>query len=172
MKTMQKTLLQRMDGLVGWTGISLKVALDMNDRLSERRYRPRRWLPLLPMVLGVVQVIAAVTSHGTFALFGMGGAIVALAAAIKANGPLGKPSIDDDEREAESRKSAWLFCLAILAGTNIAGQPMLMLIATLKAWKVMQVGSVAFAVLMCNLAWFACLPTLYASWIARRLSEE
>ena len=42
-------------------------------------------------------------------------------AGIHMHGPLGKPSLEDDEREAALRKDSFLFCLGLLACSQLPG---------------------------------------------------
>jgi hypothetical protein len=49
--------------------------------------------------------------------------IVAMVPVIHMNGPLGKPSLEDDEREAALRKDSFLFCLGLLAFSIASANP-------------------------------------------------
>lgn len=166
-----KTALQRMDTLVRWTDASEMVTRDMSrDADARRRYRPMRWLPLLPMACGVGLVSSAIAFPVAQAVYAVAGPIVATMAAVSLNGPLGKPSMDDDEREAALRKDAFLFCLAVLALLNMVGGPALMVMAALQGWEMERLLGIAFALVIGNLTWFGSLPTLYASWKSPTLS--
>lgn len=166
-----KTALQKMDALVRWSGASEMVTRDMSrDPDARRRYRPMRWLPLLPMACGAGLLFAAIAFPIAHSLYALAGPIVAAVAAVSMNGPLGKPSIEDDEREAALRKDAFLFCLAVLAVANMVGGPVLMVMAGLQGWEMERMFGIAFALVIGNLTWFSSLPTLYASWKAPTLS--
>jgi uncharacterized membrane protein YqjE len=102
----------------------------------------------------------------------MGAIIVAMAPIIYISGPLGKPSLEDDEREAALRKNSFLFCFGLLAFLNCFGQPVLMILSHLQSWQTARSASVAGSALMLNLILFGCLPTLYASWHLRQLPKE
>jgi len=102
----------------------------------------------------------------------LGGVIVALVPVIHTNGPLGKPSLEDDEREAALRKDSFLFCLGLLAFLNCLGQPFLMILSHLQNWQTAHSTSVAASALMLNATLFGCLPTLYASWHLRQLPKD
>jgi hypothetical protein len=158
-----KTVLQRMDALVCWSkpsdGAQQGIARDDGGR-----YQPMRWLPLLPITFAASLILSASVSTLPYALYGVAGPIIAAAAGIALYGPLGKPSIDDDEREAALRKNAFLFCLALLAFLNIVGGPILLLTAALQGWTSERMVGVAFALFMANMTWFVSFPTLYASW--------
>jgi hypothetical protein len=91
---------------------------------------------------------------------------------IHMNGPLGNPSLEDDEREAALRKDSFLFCLGLLACLNCLGQPFLMIPSHLQNWQTAHSTSVAISALMLNATLFGCLPTLYASWHLRQLPKE
>lgn len=161
-----------MDALVWWSGASDSVRHDMSRDAGERRYRPMRWLPLLPMACGAGFIFSATVFQISSISYAIAGPAVAAAAAMALNGPLGKPSIDDDEREAALRKSAFFFCLAILACVNIVGAPLLLVAAALDGWAAERIVGVAFALFMANMTWFVSLPTLYASWKLPRLSDQ
>jgi hypothetical protein len=45
----------------------------------------------------------------------LGVVVAGLVPLVQRLGPLGNPSIDDDEREAALRKDSWLFCFGLLA---------------------------------------------------------
>ncbi len=166
-----RTALQKMDALVRWSGASEMVARDMSrDPDARRRYRPMRWLPLLPMACGAGLLFSTVAFPIAHSLYAAAGPIVAAVAAVSMHGPLGKPSIDDDEREAALRKDAYLFCLAVLACLNMAGGPALMVMAALQGWEAERMFGIAFALIIGNLTWFGSLPTLHASWKAPALS--
>jgi hypothetical protein len=153
-----------MDALVWWSSGSDRVRQDMSSEADGGRYRPMRWLPLLPMAWGAGFVLSAIAFPMPLMSYAVAGPAIAAAAAIAINGPLGKPSIDDDEREAALRKNAFLFCLAILAFVNIVGGPILLFTAGLNEWTAEHLTGVSCALFMGNMTWFVTLPTLYASW--------
>ena len=173
MSTTGKTALQKMDALVRWSGSSETVERDMSMHADTgRRYRPMRWLPLLPMACGAGLLYSAIAFPVAHALYVLAAPIVGTMAAVSINGPLGKPSIDDDAREAALRKDAFLFCLAILAFSNMVGGPALMVTAALHGWGIERMLGIAFALVIGNLAWFGSLPTLYASWKSPKRSKS
>jgi cytochrome c biogenesis protein CcdA len=88
------------------------------------------------------------------------------------NGPLGKPSYEDDERERALRKDSFLFCLGLLACLNCLGQPFLMILSHLQNWQTAHSANVAMSALIVNATLFGSLPTLYASWNLRQLPKE
>jgi hypothetical protein len=172
----RRSLLSRLDDTVRWTGIPARVEAAMSDTPSARHYRPLRWIPLWPIgfscglfVLSfpwppVTELMVPVPSWG--------GIILALIPAIYINGPLGAPSLEDDERQAALRKDALLFCLGLLAWTNCLGQPVLMIVSHFNHWPDARVLNVAVSGLLLNATLFGCLPTLYASWQLGPLPKE
>ncbi|WP_374580384.1 hypothetical protein [Pseudoduganella sp.] len=158
-------MLERLDVLVAWTNMPARVKHDMNHGDDgQRQHLPMRWLPLLLMAAAAGVVAATLMLPVSYWLFGTVGAFSAAAAAVYTHGPLGKPSIEDDERGAALRKDAWLFSLSVLAFANIIGQPALLMAAALHGWSVERVSYVVLAVFICNVIWLNCLRTLYTSW--------
>src|ERR1700760_4912304 len=102
MNTGRKSFLARLDDAVRWTGVPALVAEDLSGNSLDRRYRPLRWSPLWLMAFaGALFFGALILPLNLVALApSLGGAFVALAPAIQKLGPLGKESLDDDEREA------------------------------------------------------------------------
>jgi hypothetical protein len=174
MNAKRRTALQRMDALVWWTKASDKVQHDMADHRDEgqHQHQPTRWLPLIPMALGAALIFAAPAYPLPLALSSGVALVSVMASSIAMAGPLGKPSSEDDEREAALRKNAFFFCLAFLAIFNIVAGPVVLLTAALQEWTVERAIGVAFALFVGNMTWFASLPTLYASWKLPKLSES
>lgn len=169
----RKSALQRMDALVRWSGAAEAVSADMAaDADTRRRHQPMRWLPLLPMACGAGLIGLAIAHPIASTWYVAAGPMVAAMTMVSINGPLGKPSLDDDEREAALRKDAFLFCFAVLAILNMLAGPALMVMAGLNAWAIEQMVGVAFALAIGNVAWFGSLPTLYASWKSPHLSND
>jgi hypothetical protein len=100
------------------------------------------------------------------------GGAFAMIPGVYMNGPLGKSTLEDDEREAALRKDSFLFCLGLLAVLNCLGQPLLMIVSHWEDWKIAKTASVATTAFMLNATLFGCLPTLYASWNLRQLPNE
>lgn len=172
MSAKRRTVLQRMDALVWWSRASDRVGHDMADHRDEGQHQPMRWLPLIPIAFGAALIFSAPAFPLPIGLYGIAALISSVAAAIAINGPLGKPSLDDDEREAALRKNAYFFCLAFLAVFNIIAGPVVLIMAGLQDWPVERMVGVAFALFVGNMAWFTSLPTLYASWKLPKLSEN
>lgn len=171
MSAKRKTLMQGMDALVWWSGTSDKVRHDMSADADERQRLPMRWLPLLPMAFAAGLIFTSISFSVSNMVYGVAAPIMAVALAIAINGPLGKPSIDDDEREAALRKNSFFFCTAFLAFVNIVAAPILMLTSALHGWAVERSVGTAFALFMANMTCFVSLPTLYASWKLPKQSE-
>lgn len=172
-----ETFLSRLDNTLRWTGIPARVADEMSDAPSvNRKHRPLRWIPIWPIAFSCALFILSLTWPSALNLVALvpslGCVIVALVPMIHMNGPLGKPSLEDDEREAALRKNSFLFCLGLLAFLNCLGQPFLMILSHLQNWQTAHSASVAISALMLNATLFGCLPTLYASWNLRKLPKE
>jgi hypothetical protein len=180
MKPSRRSILSRLDDTVRWTGIPARVADEMSDAPSvDRKHRPLRWIPIWPIAFSCALFILSLTWPSALDLVWLGGVIVgvqvsqlALVLGFHMNGPLGKPSREDDEREAALRKDSFLFCLGLLAGLNCLGQPFLMILSHWQNWQTAHSVSVAASALMLNATLFGSLPTLYASWNLRQLPKD
>ena len=180
MKPSGRGILSRLDDTVRWTGIPARVADEMSDALSvDRKHRPLRWIPIWPIAFSCALFILSLTWSSALDLVWLGGVIVAVQVSqltlvpfFHMNGPLGKPSYEDDEREAALRKDSFLFCLGLLACLNCLGQPFLMILSHLQNWQTAHSANVAMSALIVNATLFGSLPTLYASWNLRQLPKE
>ena len=183
MKPRRRSILSMLDDTVRWTGMPARVADQMSDDPSvDRKHRPLRWIPIWPIAFSCALFILSLTWPP--ALDGVSpGAIISIMVAfwcsilgmvpgIHTSGPLGKPSLEDDEREAALRKDSFLFCLWPLAVLNCLGQPFLMILSHWQNWQTVHSASVVASALMLNAALLGCLPTLYASWNLRQLPKE
>jgi hypothetical protein len=178
-----EAFLSRLDNALRWTGLPARVADEMSDAPSvDHKHRPLRWIPIWMIAFSCVLFILSLTwpsaldrvSLGVIVALvpSLGAVIVALMPVIHISGPLGKPSLEDDEREAALRKDSFLFCLGLLAFLNCLGQPFLMILSHLQSWQTARSASVAGSALMLNATLLGCLPTLYASWNLRQLPKE
>jgi len=177
MKPSHRGILSMLDDTVRWTGIPARVADEMSDAPSvDRKHRPLRWIPIWPIAFSCALFILSLTWRSAPNLMvlvpSLGAAIFPMGWGIHMKGPLGKPSLEDDEREAALRKDSFLFCLGLLAGLNCLGQPILMILSHLQNWQTGQSVSVAGSALNLDLTLFGCLPTLYASWSLRQLPKD
>jgi len=183
MKPRRRSILSMLDDTVRWTGMPARVADQMSDDPSvDRKHRPMRWIPIWPIAFSCALFILSVTwppaLHGVSpgAVIGvfvaLMGSVGGMVPGIHMSGPLGKPSLEDDEREAALRKNSFLICLGILAGLNCLGQPILMILSHLQNWQIVHSASVAASALTLNATLLGCLPTLYASWNLRPLPKE
>ncbi|QJR10357.1 hypothetical protein DSM104443_01415 [Usitatibacter rugosus] len=180
MKPLRETFLAKLDGTVRWTGMNARVADEMSDAPSaDRKHRPLRWIPILPIALSCAVFVLFFISPPELDVVRLGAVFVglqvsllAMLPAIHLGGPLGKPSLEDDEREAALRKDSFLFCLGLLAALNCVGQPILMILSHGQHWQTGYSVGVASSALMLNISLFGCLPTLYASWNLRQLPRE
>jgi len=172
MKPGHRSILSRLDDTVRWTGIPARVADEMSGAPSvDRKHRPLRWIPIWPIAFSCALFILSLTWPSVL-VPSLGVLVVAMAPMIHMNGPLGTPSLEDDEREAALRKDSLLFCLGLLACLNCLGQPFLMILSHFQNWQTVHSASVAGSALMLNATLFGCLPTLYASWNLRQLPKE
>ncbi|MDY6946120.1 MAG: hypothetical protein SXG53_10400 [Pseudomonadota bacterium] len=183
MKRSHRSILSRLDDALRWTGIPARVAADLSDEPPvDRNHRPLRWFPLFYLVVSCVLIAlpliwllkldhvsprAVVGSMTAIVVSVMTGGLL-----IHVGGPLGKPSREDDEREAALRKESFLFCLALLAGLNCLGQPILMVVSHWQNWPATHSAVVALCTLILNATLLGTLPTLYASWHFRQLPRE
>lgn len=180
MKRSHTSILARLDDALRWTGIPDRVAEDMSDDPSvDRNHRPMRWIPLVLIAFSCVLLILclillAKVSPGAVVgiMTGMALSIGTGGVLVYTNGPLGKPSREDDECEAALRKDSFLFCLGLLAGLNCLGQPVLLLMSHWQNWQIAQSVVVVFSTLILNGTLLGTLPTLYASWNSRQLPKE
>lgn len=167
MSSPRKSFLSKLDDAARWTGIPARVAGDLRATSSDdRKQQSLRWVPIwLIAVSGLLFVFSFVWPSGLLITFST--IVSAMAPAIHARGPLGKPSLEDDEREAALRKDSYLVCFAVLAAFNCIGQLVIMGLYVLQKWDVAQFVFVGASGFLLNLTAFWCLPTLYASWRLR-----
>lgn len=172
MKPHRKSILSILDDTVRWTGMPARIADQMSDAPSkDRKHRPLRWTPIWPIAFSCTLFILSLIWPSAL-LTSLGAGIVAMVGGIHTNGPLGKPWLEDDEREAALRKDSFLFCLGLLAFLNCVGQLLLMSLSHLQNWQTGHSVFVAASAFMLNLTLFGCLPTLYASWNLPQLPKE
>ena len=184
MKPRLINILSRLDNTLRWTGIPARVADEMCDAPSvDRKRGPLRWTPIWPMACSCALFILSLTWPSALDRVPLGGVIVTmtfsqagiivwLVQLIHQRGPLGKPSWEDDEREASLRKDSFLFCLGLLACLNCLGQPFVLILSHRQNWQTLHIASVAMSAFLLNVTLFASLPTLYASWNLRQLPKE
>lgn len=181
MKTGRRSILSMLDDSVRWTGMHARVAAQMSGD-PDRKHRPLRWIPMGPIAFSCALLVISLAwpplldgmHPGSLigVIVAFWGAVFAMIPGINLNGPLGKSSLEDDEREAALRKDSFLFCLLMLAVINCFGQPLLMILSHWQDWKFAQTASVVTTAFMLNVALWGCLPTLYASWHLRQLQDE
>ena len=176
MKSVRETLLSRLDNSLRWTGIPARVAEDLSDPSNHRKHQLFRWIPLWPIAFSSALFMlflawppALDLARLSAVILGFQVSQLAILLVFHMHGPLGKPSLEDDEREAALRKSSFLFSLGLLAWLNCLGQPILMILSHLQDWPTAHSVGVAASAFMLNATLFACLPTLYASWKLRPL---
>jgi hypothetical protein len=176
----RRSILSRLDDMVRWTGIPARVADEMSDAPSvDRKHRPLRWIPIWPIAFSCALFILSLNWPSApdlvwlgVVIVGVQGSLLALTLSFHMLGPLGKPSREDDEREAALRKDSFLLCLGLLAGLNCLGQPILLILSDWQNWQTAHGASVAMSALMLNATLLGSLPTLYASWNLRQLPKD
>ena len=181
MKPGRRSILSMLDDTVRWTGMPARIAAQISDD-PDRNHRPIRWIPIGPIAFScallVISLVWPPVLDGMHpgALIGIivafWGAVFAMIPGLYVNGPLGKSSLEDDEREAALRKDSFLFCLGLLAVLNGLGQPLLMILSHWQDWKIAKTASVVATGFMLNATLWGCLPTLYASWKWPQLPKD
>jgi hypothetical protein len=167
-----RNILSMLDNAVRWTGIPAPVADQMSDAPSaDRKHRPLRWSPIWPIAFSSILFVLSFIWPSVL-LISFGTIISAMAPSLYMSGPLGKPSLEDDEREAALRKDSFLFSFGLLVFFNCVGQLLLMSLSHLQNWGTADSIFVAACAFLLNLTLFWCLPTLYASWNMPQLPKE
>jgi hypothetical protein len=164
-------ILMTLDKTVRWTGIAERIRAEALYEGDHPRPRPLRWMPLFVIACSVAPFIVSLVRPSVLEI-SLGVVVAGLLPLIQRLGPLGNPSVDDDEREADLRKNSWLFCFGALAVLNCLGQPVLAVTAQLRNWPIGHTAIVVGTALMLNICLFGNLPTLYASWSLRHLPAE
>jgi hypothetical protein len=183
MKPARRSILSMLDDTVRWTGLPARIAAQMSAfPPDDRKHRRLRWLPIWPIAISCALFILALAPPSALDVFSPGafiaisggfmGSLLALAPGIYTNGPLGKSSFDDDEREAVLRKDSFLFSYRTLFALNSLGLPVLLILSHWQDWHILHAVSVAVSSLLLNAMLLGCLPTLYASWNLRELTKE
>ena len=164
MKPERRSLLSMLDDAVRWTGIPARVSADLSGAGAEHRARRSlRWIPLWPIAFSCTLFVLTLIWPSVLTI-SFGALIAAMVPIIHANGPLGRPWLEDDERESALRMQSLLFCFGLIAVLNCVGQLLLMTLSHLQSWQIARSVFVAASAFMLNLTLFGCLPTLYASW--------
>jgi hypothetical protein len=172
MKKRGRNFLSILDDAVRWTGMPARVADQMSDAPSvDRKHRPQLWSPIVLIASSCLLFVLSLKWPSVI-LTSLGAVVPGVASIIHMSGPLGKPSLEDDEREAALRKDSFLFCLWLLAVLNIAGQLLLLGFSILQNWQTADRVFIAASALMLNLTLFACLPTIHASWKLRQFPKD
>ena len=168
----RKSILSMLDDSVRWTGMPARVAQQMSGDPDRRRLL--RWSPIWSIAFScallVLSLVWPPALDGVWEGFIFGfmtsiwGGIFAMMSGVYSNGPLGKSSLGDDEREAALRKDSFLACLWLLAVLNVLGQPCLIILSHWQDWKFAQIACVVTSAFMLNATLLGCFPTLHASW--------
>jgi len=181
MKPPRRSILSMLDDTVRWTGMPARVAAHISGE-PFLKHRLLRWSPIWPIAFSCALLMISLAwppalegvSEGMIisVLVAFWCCVFGMMPSIHASGPLGKSSMEDDEREAALRKDSFLFCLGLLAVLNCLGQPCLMILSHWKDWQIAQTASVVTTAFMLNAALWGCLPTLYASWHLEPLQKD
>jgi len=163
-----KTLAQRLDDSVRWTGTAATVA-------KPRHRRPQRWWSTLAIVVATAGLVVAI---GWPALRWPGYAVLMAAFSI-ANfmpifGPL-KPwggTEPIDERERAIRANAFLIALSVVSFVAVVGMWGAVATSAFGNWDgaTLRLAIVDLAFYIAAL--YSALPTCVASWVERRLPDE
>jgi hypothetical protein len=166
-----------LDNAVRWTGMPARVAAQMSNAPSvDHRHQAHRWSPILLIAFACIAFVLSVKWPSGL-MISFIGVIAGIAPFLHANGPLGKPSLEDDEREAAMRKDSFLFCFGLLTLLNFAGLLGFMIfvltnLSHMETWDTGNSVLVAASAFLLNLTLFWCLPTLYASWRMPPIPKE
>ena len=165
---MTRSLLERLDNSVRWTGI---------PALAERgiRRRHRRWLPIVALALATGGLLLGLFRPG---LFWVGWAMLVAGMSIgnflPSVGPLVPPlSLESvDERQRDQRRDAYLVAFATIGVVAILGLFALAGAAALRDWPRITLLKAMVALAFYLLALLTTVPTLHASWKTRPIPDE
>jgi len=171
---MPKTILQRMDDCIRWTGIPKQVEAALRPGNAARPLRQSRWLPLVLFVIATGLVIRYATDtallmsvdpiESVIRTFGF--MFPGLVPAATYFGPLGPRarSVRMDEWEAALVHRAIFFSLILVGALQMLGIPLLIAIAFIRVWSsdVILIELGLWSVYLCVL--FQLIATLHASW--------
>lgn len=174
----RKSLLQRMDGLVGWTGIPRFARQDT-------RMRRLKWTPILILLFATVGLLLPfILPYSPLWMSSFESFVISLSASVAHIGPMRArtPMQESDEREESWRTRSNLFAygaIALVAWIGILTAGIVVLWSDLVRHPVLLshqipgfVGYwlVTFACYLMVL--FLTLPTLHASWTMPELIED
>lgn len=168
----RKTINERLDDSVRWTGIP--SALEVFARQNDSQRRHLRWLPLFPLIAYFIgtglmlfgerpQILGPLIAWGGF----LGSALVPIFGPVKAWG-----SLTLDEYDRDVRRRAFLFAYAACTMFALAA---FIGIAAMIAPGIQEPRRVIYALLLAPgaiLTMQATLPTLYTSWRTRPVEWE
>jgi MFS family permease len=164
----RKTLAERLDDSVQWTGIP-----DLVKKPPHRR--PRRWAPLLALTLATGGLLYAIADNAGLP-FGYMFVMVGYAVAVfmPLSGPVKNWTASEvaDERERELRRTAYLVALTAVAGTAFGGIMLLAALTVVLGWSIDQLCFRLMALAFYLATQYSAVPTLYASWALRPERED
>ena len=164
-----KSLLERMDHLVLWSGI---------PRLNEFRVRrrPLRWMPIMALALASAGFIAILLRPGSYWI---GYSILMVGFAVGSwlpiFGPVSLffPGVDNvDERERSLRRDALLVGCATISFMVLVGLFILMLLTVLQDWPRGTLLRAMLSLALYAMVLYSSVPTLYASWAMPRPVDD
>jgi hypothetical protein len=165
---MTRTFLQRLDGLVRWTGIPAVAA-------HGQRRRPLRVLPTVALVLATTGLVITLVTRDRLAI---GYGLLVLGFAVANFMPIFGPLVPFgaaqrvDEREQALRRSALLVGLAAVGVTAWLGLWLLVALAVVQQLPGEQLVHDMTALAFYLQTLFGAVPTLWASWQLRPLTED
>jgi len=168
----RKTIPERLDDSVRWTGIP--SAIEVFERQDDSQRRHLRWVPLIPLIAYYVgagltlfgerpQILGPLIAWGGF----LGSALVPVFGPVKAWG-----SLTLDEYDRDVRRRAFLFAYAactMFALAAFIGIAAMVGLESNEPWRVIYALLLAPGAI---LTMQASLPTLYTSWRTRPVEKE
>jgi hypothetical protein len=166
----RKTLAQRLDDSVRWTGIP-------DAAMRAPRRRPLRALSTLALTLATAGLIVMIAGSARLQWFGYGMIMLGFcfASFMPVWGPLKPWSTlvePVDERERAVRARAFLIALSVIAFVAVCGLWLIVPLSILAKWSdnMLRMAILGLAFLIATL--YSALPTCIASWSERPLPDD
>ncbi len=171
---MPKTILQRMDDGLRWTGMPRLVENDLRPDKAAPVLRRSRWLPLALLIVATLLVIRYAANPALFASHDRAEIVIrtvalllpCMATVSSFFGPLNprRRSEQVDEWEDRLRHRAMVFSVFFIGGLELAGVPIFIAVAFINRWSsptiLVEIG-LWFTYLFVA---FQLAATLHASW--------
>jgi len=171
---MPKTILQRLDDVIRWTGFPKRVEADLRRGKGAPPLRRSRWLPLVLLVIVSGLVVRYATNPALFAAFDPAEIVIrtitalfpCLVTASTFFGPLNprRGSEQADEWEEALGHRALFFSAIVVGGLELAGVPVLIAIAFIHNWSSQTILVEIGLWLLYLFMLFQLAATLHASW--------